>query len=175
MEENPAPQPLDTAGRVASHGSTLDRLVFLTQLADGKTAPLLALHATMAAVTLASSNNIGDLFSSPLASAGVGALMTAYTLSTLAVTALAMTVYFPVTRTTGHSHTFFEDIRRMDRADFVKQSLGLSGEALERELLDQVHASSGILSEKFRQLRLAFKLSAATLAAWVPLMVLIST
>lgn len=175
VEAPPTHEPLDQTGRVASHAATLDRLVFLTQLADGKTAPLLALHATIAAVTLASSNDISDLFSSGVKGTAVGLLIAAYALSTVAVLVLALQVYFPVLRQTGHSHTFFEDIRLMSRDDFVRQSLELSGDALERELLDQVHASSGIVSQKFRQLRVAFRLSAITLAAWVPLMMLVVT
>jgi hypothetical protein len=162
------------AARIQVYSAALDRLGNLMLLADGKAAPVLALHVTLAAVTIAGEGRIGRLFDlddhAAMAVAVSVALLATYVVSALAVTALVIAIYFPVIQPTGHSHTFFEDIRRMQRDEYVAQSEVMSEEALERELLEQVHGASGILSTKFLQLRWAYSLSAISLMSWVPLM-----
>ena len=151
----------------------IERIAYMTQLADGKAAPLLALQATLAAVLVSSADKFEGLFDSgqpALAQAGAAVLVAVYAVSAAIVLVLTLSVYFPVLSRGRGSVLFFEDVRHMDLDDYVERSRNLSHEEVEDDLLAMIHASSAIASSKFHKLRWAFALSAVSLATWLPLM-----
>jgi len=152
--------------------SALERITYLTQLADGKAAPLLALQATLAAVTVASADNFAGLFGGPalVAQTGAALLIGVYASSAAVVLALTLSVYFPVLSRGHGSVLFFEDVRHMPFEQYARQTRSLTENEVEDDLMNMIHASSAIASTKFHQLRWAYVLSAISLATWLPLM-----
>src|ERR1035437_6531128 len=47
--------------RIEHHTRTLDRAIQITQMADAKVAPVLALHVSLAAVTVTQASGLGEL------------------------------------------------------------------------------------------------------------------
>ncbi len=169
-----AMEPMPVDHRVHAHTATLERIGFLTQLADGKAAPLLALQAALAGATIAGLDRVRALLSGEhgsAAAAGSVVLLLAYIGCAITVSLLTLAIYFPVSRPTGGTVTFFNDIQAMPQGEFELRSRALSHGELERDLLRQIHAASGIAAAKFRQLRWAYVLSGIGIAAWLPLMV----
>lgn len=171
-EHTTAGEPMSAPERVALHNSTLERILYLTQLADAKAAPVLALHAGLAGVTIATVDRFEPLMHERawLVALAIG-LMVLYTASAAGASFLTLLIYYPAVRPTRKSLTFFADIRELSPAEFAARSRGTSFEDVEADLLSQVHISSEIIGEKFDQLKWAFTLSGLSLAAWVPLMV----
>ncbi len=171
--------PMHASDRVTVHLATLERAVFLTQLADAKAAPLIALHGAIAGATIAGLDRYLRLLDrdvhSPFAVLLAGTLLAVYTLSAITVAVLTLAVYYPVVRPSGRSLTFFADIRGMEASEFAASSRMQTFEQLEEDLLGQVHAVSHIVAEKFDQLRWGFLLSGLGLAVWIPLTIWAST
>lgn len=161
--------------RVAAHTATLERIGFLTLLADGKAAPLLALQAAIAGATIAGLDRLQGLLDVDgegwLTVLLAGALLLGYAACAAVVAALTLAIYFPVTREIGHTLTFFRDIQVLDFQTFQRRSRALHEEHLESELLHQIHSASIITATKYRQLRWAYLLTGLSLTTWLPLMV----
>ena len=88
------------------------------------------------------------------------AVIVLYGLLLVAVVAFAALVYVPINPRTGGSLIYFEDIAAMDSELFESRAKGISTEAIENHLLDQIHSVSKIASVKMRRVRWAFLLSA---------------
>ena len=167
--------------RIEHHTRTLDRAIQLTFIADAKAAPVLALQATLAAVTVSQLSPILDLLSpgqhGALAAAGAWLLFAAYAGTALVALVLASLVFLPRTGRAQpvpaerRSLVYFEDIRSLGEPEFRRRSKLLREEELEDDLLTQVYAVSGIAAAKFSHVMSAYLTSAAGLSLWLTLMV----
>jgi hypothetical protein len=110
--------------RLDQHSKTLDRAVRLTQMADAKTAPVLALQATLAAVTVSQSAAVGELMDlgdhPDWWVALSGLTLMAYVVMALVACVLGILVYLPrapralrETHQEARSLVYFDDIRRI--------------------------------------------------------------
>ena len=167
--------------RIEHHTRTLDRAIQLTFIADAKAAPILALQATLAAVSVSQLSPILDLLSPSHHTGGaiVGAwlLFAAYAATALVALTLASLVFLPRANRSpqrsdeDRSLVFFEDIRSLPEEEFRRRSKLLREEQLEDDLLTQVYAVSSIASAKFSHVMSAYLASAAGLCLWLALMV----
>lgn len=170
------PEALDQRTRIDLHNRSLDRAVWMTQMADGKAAPILALHVSLAAVTVTQMGSLGDV----LTGGGPGAVATAaawpafavYAVCSLLAVVQAMLVYLPAGRRVQPlgkvpSVIYFDDIQSVGRGEFIGRAMGLSFDLTEVDVLEQVHAVSTLASAKFAGVRRAFFMSAIALAAWL--------
>ena len=122
----------------------------LTQLADGKAAPLLALQATVAAVTLSLLGDFETVFdpdNGALAVTGALLLLATYAASSVIVLALTLAVYFPIVKRGSGSVFFFEDVRHTEWEEYRERAGTLSLEGAEDEILRQMHRASKITSD----------------------------
>jgi len=165
--------------RIEHHTRTLDRAVRMTQLADGKVAPILALHASLAAVTVTQSAGVGALLTADGHTVGIAALAWAlfalYAACSLAATWHVARVYVPTApseRQHGSSLFYFDDIRAMGLERFQALSRAVNWESLERDVLNQTFVVCAVASRKLRGVQRAYLFSALVLAAWLPLIVL---
>ena len=170
------PEALDQRTRIDLHNRSLDRAVWMTQMADGKAAPILALHVSLAAVTVTQMGSLGDV----LTGGGPGAVAAAvawpafavYAVCSLLAVVQAMLVYLPAGRRVQPlgkvpSVIYFDDIQSVGRGEFIGRAMGLSFDLTEVDVLEQVHAVSTLASAKFAGVRRAFVMSAIALAAWL--------
>ena len=168
--------------RIEHHSRTLDRAIRITQMADAKVAPVLALHVSLAAVSVTQSSGLGNLLfadrHSPAMAALGWLLLTAYGLASATAAFYVTAVYVPTaprrgaSRTHEHSLFYFDDIQAMPIAEFEERSLEFDIEVAERDVIRQAHTVSKIASDKLLGVQRAYLFSAATLLAWLPLMVL---
>lgn len=168
--------PTAVSDRAATHVATLDRVIAMTRSADSKAAPILALQVTLAAASVAQTGQLKSLLDPREAGAAlfvVGiALAAVYLGASVVSLALAIQVFVPKTPLAGRSVAYFEDITRMSRAEFIALADSMSEAEIIDDLLAQVHAVSGIASQKFARVRLALYATAVALGAWLPGMVL---
>lgn len=165
--------------RIEHHTRTLDRAVRMTQLADGKVAPILALHASLAAVTVTQSSGIGALLTADGHAPGMAvlawALLVLYAVSSLVATWHVARVYVPTApneRAHGDSVFYFDDIRAMGMARYQERSRTATWDELEDDVLNQTFVVCSVASRKLRGVQRAYIFSALALAAWLPLIVL---
>lgn len=172
-------EPLDLVRRIEHHTRTLDRNVRLTQMADAKAAPVLALQASLAAVAATQVNEIMTLF-------GDGRVLSAFSFLLLVVYVIggaggwmqAALVYLPrapkpgLRARHGTSIVYFDDIQAMSFDEFAERSRHMRATELEIDLLRQVHVVAGIAAEKMRRVQLAFMASGIALSGWIALILL---
>ena len=72
---------------------------------------------------------------------------------------MAAWVYMPTHPRTGASLIYFEDIAAMSGETFAQRAKEMSPDAIEDQLLSQIHTVSQIASAKMRRVRCAFWLS----------------
>ena len=183
------PSPVNESGgeqlsqwhRIEHATRTLDRAVRMTQMADAKVAPVLALHATLAAVTVSQSAGLGDVLSADgvemWRTVVAWVTLAAYiALSLLAFRQVAI-VYIPTApvrgkrKTHGHSLFYFDDIQAMDFVEFASRSRSVDLDALEEDVLHQVHVVSSISASKLGRVQTAYTFSGLTLISWMIFMV----
>ena len=172
MMGEPVQEPMAVGERNKSHLETLRRVIEFTKVADTKSAPLLALQTTLAGITVTQAPKIGSLLEEGNACATRVAallLLAAYAVPAVASWGWAAWVYMPRARKTGTSLIYFEDIRHMDKAEFVSCSKTLTDEVLEENLIDQVYRVSTLASDKFRWVRRSIQCGAVALVAWIVL------
>ena len=167
--------------RIEHHTRTLDRAIQLTFIADAKAAPVLALQATLAAVTVSQIGSLGELFDGSNHSAGGVALawvlLAGYVATAAVAWVLASLVFVPraprrnATPPESRSRVYFDDIRATPAADFRERGKLIHEEELEDDLLTQVHVVSTIAGVKFAQVQRAFIASAASLVFWLTLLI----
>src|SRR5262245_61897444 len=100
--------------RIDGHLSNLDRMIRLTALADTKAAPLLAVNATIAAVSVTQIGNLQDLLDNGNAAqvASVWVLAAVYVFFALLSAMFSVRVFLPNDKP-GHGSTlYFADIAR---------------------------------------------------------------
>ena len=89
----------------------------------------------------------------------------------IASMAFAASVYIPRNPRTGRSLIYFEDIAGMPADEFEERSRQLDVDGIERQLIDQVYAVSGIASTKMRRARWAYWAGGPSVVLWVALLV----
>ena len=152
--------------RLNSHYESLSRVIAFTRAADAKAAPGLALQiALLGALAARFEKLIPALFADPWCfnNAALWVVLIAFIGFMFATVVTAARVYMPIHPHTGQSLIYFEDIAAMQSEEFVKRSKELSPDAIEEQLLSQVHTVSQIASAKMRRVRWAFWLSVPSL------------
>jgi hypothetical protein len=165
---------LEVTDRASDYLTTLDRMVNLTFIADAKAAPILAAHATVAAVTTTQLDELVSLMrdGSLAAQIGVAILATAYLVCAIVSVVLTLRVFMPQGSAGQGSLLYFADIANMGQKDFVARSLASSADDLARDALEQTYVVAGIAASKFRRVRLALLLMIGAAVAWLALMAL---
>jgi len=163
---------LEVTDRASDYLTTLDRMINLTHIADAKAAPLLAAHATVAAVTTTQLDKIVALVrdGSPADLVGVALLATAYLVCATVSVVLTLRVFLPQGSPGQGSLLYFADIANMRQQDFVARSLASSADDLARDALEQTYIVAGIAGTKFQRVRLALLLMIGAVVAWLGLM-----
>ena len=100
----------------------------------------------------------------------IGVLLGIYAALLPASTVFAAIVYVPRNPGTGKSLIYFEDIAALSVAEFSERSKGMSGEEIQRLLLQQVHAVSDVASTKMKWARLAYIADAPSVLLWIALL-----
>jgi len=180
-----APRPPSPGGdaippveRIEHHTRTLDRNILLTYMADAKAAPILALHATLAAIAVSQTPEVRRLLERDgAAGLAAGLLLALYALTSAGSFVLSMLVYMPraphpgARARHGHSLVYFDDIQATPADEFLERSRTVRPADLEDDVLRQVHTVAAIAARKMRFVQHSFLASGATLAAWLVLMV----
>ncbi|HEY7269869.1 MAG TPA: Pycsar system effector family protein [Dehalococcoidia bacterium] len=168
--------------RIEHHTRTLDRSIRMTQMSDAKVAPVLALHVSLAAVTVTQASGLGQILRgqghSPAATAAAWILLALYGAASLLAAFNVIVVYVPtaprrgIARTHTHSLFYFDDIQALSAAEFEALSVELDLDLAERDVIHQAHTVSRIATEKMQGVQRAYLFSALTLMAWIPLILL---
>ena len=155
-----------------------DRNILLTYMADAKAAPILALHATLAAIAVSQTPEVRRLLERDgAAGLAAGLLLALYALTSAGSFVLSMLVYMPraphpgARARHGHSLVYFDDIQATPADEFLERSRTVRPADLEDDVLRQVHTVAAIAARKMRFVQHSFLASGATLAAWLVLMV----
>lgn len=159
--------------RLASHYDSLSRAVWFTRSADNKAAPVLALQVALAGTLAARMEGLWAIISanpSGLEAVALSVLLALYGLFLFAAITMAANVYIPRTPRTGKSLIYFEDIGAMPLNRFEQQAREMGAQAIEEQLLEQIHAVSRVASVKMHRVRLAFYLSGPAVLLWVVLL-----
>ena len=159
---------------LSAHYESLARAIRFGRTSDAKAAPVLALHVALVGTLAARSDKLLAIIGpQPWSTEGyiLIALIVLYAPLLLWIFALAGRVYVPINPKTGKSLIYFEDIASLDRKLFKCRAKGMSEEAIETDLVDQIHRISQIASDKMRYVRLAIHLSAPAVMLWLALFV----
>lgn len=149
--------------RLKSHYESLSRSIAFTRSADAKAAPVLALQiAILGALAARFEKLVPVLFAESwcFEKAVLWVVLIAFVGFMLATVMMAARVYIPIHPRTGESLIYFEDIAAMRSESFAKRAKEMSSNAIEEQLLSQIHIVSQIASAKMRRVRRAFWLSA---------------
>ena len=149
--------------RLNSHYESLSRCIAFTRAADAKAAPVLALQiAILGALAARFEKLVPALFAELwcFEKVALWIVLLVYVGFMIATVTMAARVYMPMHPRTGESLIYFEDIAAMRRESFAKRAKEMSPEAIEEQLLSQIHIVSQIASAKMRRVRRAFWLSA---------------
>ena len=159
--------------RLKSHYESLSRAIGFTSAADNKAPPVLALQVALAGTLAARMAGLWVILSEPPLGAeriAVAALLGLYVTLLIASMAFAASVYIPRNPRTGRSLIYFEDVAAMPPDEFEERSRQLDADAMERQLIDQVYAVSGIASTKMHRVRWAYFTGGPSVVLWVLLL-----
>ncbi len=159
--------------RLKSHYESLSRAIGFTRAADAKAAPVLALQVALVGTLAARMEGLWAIISansSGVEAVALSVLLGLYGLFLVATIAVAANVYIPRNPRTGKSLIYFEDIGAMPLEFFEGQARQMDAQAIEGQLLEQVHSVSRVASIKMHRVRLAFYLSGPAVLLWVVLL-----
>ena len=159
--------------RLKSHYESLSRAIGFTKAADAKAGPVLALQVALAGTLAARIAGLWVILSEPPFGAegiAVAVLLGLYVVLLVGSMAFAASVYIPRNPRTGRSLIYFEDIAGMPFEDFEERAMGMDADAIERQLIDQVYAVSGIASTKMHRVRWAYLAGGPSVVLWVLLL-----
>lgn len=162
--------------RLRTHHESLSRAVLFTRAADSKAAPILAVQiALVGALATRFDKLLSIMTDCPFDTAALAliVLVIAYVAFLSASVAIATMVFLPITRPSGqtsNSLLYFEDVQAMSLEEFTSKTAQLDEDDIERQLLQQIHAVSRVVSVKMRRVRWAFILSVPAVVLWVALM-----
>jgi hypothetical protein len=168
--------------RIEHHTRTLDRAIRITQMADAKVAPVLALHVSLAAIAVTQGGELGRLLRGmghPVALAICAwVLLFVYVVAALVASFFVIVVYVPTAprrgaaRTHANSIFYFDDVQAMPVDDFETRSIRMDIDVAERDVIRQAHTVSRIASDKLIGVQRAYLFSAVALFAWMLLILL---
>ena len=160
--------------RLRSHYESLARVIRFVRTADTKAAPVLGLQIALVGTLAARFEKIRPIliadhwYAERIALVAVTVL---YLFFLITIVVLAARVYMPMNPRTGKSVIYFEDIAAMKYESFEAQSKEMGLDAIECQLLDQIHRVSRIASLKMSRVRRAFLLSGPSSTLWLALLV----
>ena len=160
--------------RLRSHYESLARANRFVRAADAKAAPVLGLQIALLGTLAARFDKLWTIVDrSPCdtESTVLAALIVLYGVFLIAVVTLAARVYMPTNPRTSKSLIYFEDISHMDYEEFEAQAKEMTPDLIERQLLDQIHRVSQIVSTKMYRVRWAFILTGPSSTLWLVLFV----
>ena len=168
--------------RIEHHTRTLDRAIRITQMADAKVAPVLALHVSLAAIAVTQGGELGRLLEgvgyTTVVAISAWLLLFAYVFAALVASFFVIVVYVPTAprrgaaRTHSNSIFYFDDIQAMPVDDFETRSTRMDIDLAERDVIRQAHTVSRIASDKLIGVQRAYLFSAIALFAWMMLILL---
>ena len=159
--------------RLKSHYDSLSRAIEFTRAADAKAGPVLALEVALVGTLAARMEGLWLILAEPPFGAemiAVAVLLGLYVVLLVGSMAFAASVYIPRNPRTGRSLIHFEDIAGMLPDEFEERSRQLDADAIERQLINQVYAVSGIASTKMHRVRWAYWAGGASVVLWVLLL-----
>ena len=159
--------------RLRAHYESLSRAIGFTKMADRKAAPALAVQVALVGTLAAQFKRLAPIIGNEpwgIESAVLAGLLALYAISAIGVVALAAGVYLPRNPRAGGSLVYYEDIAAMPFESFQEQAGQMNADAIERQLLEQIHTVSGIASAKMRGVRWAYYLSVPSVVIWVILL-----
>ena len=159
--------------RLKSHYESLSRAIGFIRAADAKAGPVLALQVALAGTLAARMEGLWVIISEPPFGAemiAVAVLLGLYVSSLIGSMAFAASVYIPRNPRTGRSLIYFEDIAAMPPEEFEERSRHLDTDAIERQLIDQAYAVSGIASTKMHRVRWAYLTGGPAVLVWIVLL-----
>ena len=160
--------------RLKSHYESLARAIRFVRAADAKAAPVLGLQIALVGTLAARFEKLWNIVGKfPWETEGtiLAALLILYVSFVIAVVVLAALVYMPTNPRTGKSVIYFEDISHMEYGAFEVQAKVMTPDLIERQLLDQIHRVSQIVSTKMHRVRWAFILTGPSSILWLVLIV----
>jgi Pycsar effector protein len=160
--------------RIDGHLAGLDRMIRLTALSDTKAAPIVAVNATIAAVSVTQVGNLQNLLkdAQTVQVVSVWALVAVYLLFASISVVTAVRIFLPRDKPGRRSVLYFADVARMPLEEFIVSSTMQTAEDLERDALEQQHAVALVVAGKFERVRLAFITMLAAIAAWIGIVAL---
>lgn len=160
--------------RLRSHYESLQRVIRFVRLADAKAAPVIALQVALAGTLAARFDRLQPIVMQSQWDFERIALIVViglYLVCLVSVIWFAALVYIPRNPTTGNwSLMYFEDVAAMSSERFSERSMRLTPEEIEKQLLDQIHRISEVVSAKMSRVRLALILSAPAGLLWLGLL-----
>lgn len=159
--------------RLRSHFESLSRAIGFTRAADGKAAPALALQVALVGTVAARFDRLAPMLDKEpwgAESAVLVGVLALYAMSAIGVVGFAASVFLPRNPPTGRSLIYFEDIGALPLDSFIEQAKQMDADAIEHQLLDQIHTVSRIASAKMRRVRWAYYLTAPAVVFWVILL-----
>jgi len=167
--------------RIEHHTRTLDRAIRITQMADAKVAPVLALHVSLAAIAVTQANNLGRLLRGDghqtVVMAAAWVLLIAYAAASLVASMFVVVVYVPTAPKRGRARMhynsifYFDDVQAMSIEQFQDRSVRMDIDLAERDVIGQAYTVSRLASQKLIGVRQAYLFSAVALLAWMLLIV----
>ena len=159
--------------RLQSHYESLSRAIGFTASADNKASPVLALQVALAGTLAARFDNLTPILAKEPRDAeafALMALMSIYVVFLVASIVVAASVYVPKNPRTGRSLIYFEDIAAMPFESFQERAGQTDADAIEGQLLEQIHTVSRIASAKMRWVRWTYYLSIPSVVFWIVLL-----
>ena len=159
--------------RLQSHYESLSRAIGFTRMADRKAAPALALQVALLGTVAARFDRLAAILGNgprDMEATALAGLLALYAAFVIGAVGFAFRVYLPRNPRTGGSLIYFEDIAAMPLESLKEQAMSTDPEAIESQLLDQIHAVSRIASVKMRGVRWAYYLSVPSVVLWAVLL-----
>ncbi len=144
--------------RLTSHYESLSRVIRFTRTADRKAAPVLALQVALLGALATRFDRLLSIINGGSVDVERIALLIvlgAFIVSLFTAFGLAAAVYVPRNPRTGKSYVFFEDIAAMEYTEFETAARNMSGDVIERQLIDQIYRVSQVASVKMKRVRWA--------------------
>ena len=156
--------------RLRSHYESLSRAIGFTKSADAKAAPVIALQVALAGTLAARMEGLWLILTRPsfgTEATWVAVLLVIYAVLLTASIAFAANVYIPRHPRTGRSLIYLEDIASIPLESFSERARQMDPDAIEQQLIDQVHAVSGMARIKIHRVRWAYFAGSPSVVLWV--------
>lgn len=166
MSDNEANDDLDRKFRRAEY--RLSAVIEWVPRIDNRLATLLGINTALTATLLITAPKIGEWSGWSIAFVGVSGALILVSYVNLYLAS------FPRTTGPDDSLTYFQAIQNLSMDDYFSKTESETSEAYVRDLVNQIHRNSEIVSSKFSNLKLAFRFTVATVIPWMLALVLLS-